>query len=146
MPPVRFYTKTYPEKNPIIEENAWTKDVYNHAKKGQLILKTPGWLYSKYRCVNKSFTWKRSRLDLILQDLGLFFLVFFLRIYFPQDFLSCDLISWDFIDSPHTILGKTSQESKTQDFISSFPRNLENADIFPKFLFPGIKISTDCRI
>ena len=56
MPPVRFYTKTYPEKNPIIEENAWTKDVYNHAKKGQLILKTPGWLYSKYRCVNKSFT------------------------------------------------------------------------------------------
>ena len=43
---------------------------------------------------------------------------------FPQGFISCDLISCDFIDSPQTILGKKSQESKTQDFISS--------DIFSK--------------
>ena len=44
----------------------------------------------------------------------------FPRIYFLQDFFSWDLISWDFIGSPQTILGKKSQESKTQDLISGY--------------------------
>ena len=47
------------------------------------------------------FLWKRIRLDLIFTRL-------FFRIYFLQDFISCDLISWDIIGSPHTILGKKS--------------------------------------
>ena len=56
-----------------------------------------------------------------------------------KDFNSSDLISWDFISSSHIILGKKSQESETQDFISSdsYPRTLENWDFLPKFLFPG---------
>ena len=55
-----IYTKKSPEnKSYYIVENALgTKDVYNHAKKGQLILKTLGWLYSKYRCVKKVFFMK----------------------------------------------------------------------------------------
>ena len=69
-----------------------------------------------------------------------FFLGFsFPRIYFLQDFFSWDLISWDFIRSPHTILGKKSQESKTQDFISSdiFSKDLRKFGFFSKVLFPG---------
>ena len=44
------------------------------------------------------------------EDLGLLVLVSFSSDIFPQDFNSCDLISWDFIDSPHIILGKKSKE------------------------------------
>ena len=65
-------------------------------KKGQLILKTPGWLYSKYRCIKKSFLMKTSKT----------WPHFFLRIYFLQDFISCDLISWNFITRSHINLGK----------------------------------------
>ena len=54
--PVWFYTKTsLGKKSYDIRKRMGTKDVYNNTKKGQLILKTPGWLYSKHRCVKKSF-------------------------------------------------------------------------------------------
>ena len=50
--------------------------------------------------------------DLIWKDFPKTF-----RIYFLQDFISCDLISWDFFGSPYYL--KKSQKFKTQDFISS---------------------------
>ena len=53
-----------------------TRDFYSHAKKG-LVLKHP-WLYSICRCIQeKSFYWKRLRLDLIFTRLWTIFLVFF---------------------------------------------------------------------
>ena len=74
------------------------------------------------------------------QDLRLFSYVFFLRIYFPPDFIFCDLISWDFIESPHTILGKIVPGIQNTGLYSSyiFFQGLEKIrTFFPKFLFPG---------
>ena len=77
------------------------------------------------------FLWKRFRLDLIFTRYRTLFLVFFfLRIYFLQDFISCDLIS-------HTILVKSPRNPKHRTFfpVTFFQRTWENSDFFPKFYF-----------
>ena len=100
--PVWFYTKTSPERSPILVDNTWEQRMFTTmTKKGQLILKC--------RSIE-------NVLDLTScsQNSGLFSWFFFLRIYFLQDF-----ISWDLIGRPHTILGKKIRGIKTQNFISS---------------------------
>ena len=87
-----------------------TKDVYNHAKKGAIHIETPLDIFKMQMLRKKSFYKKCLRLDPIFTRLKTFFL---------QDFYSCDLISGDVIESPHSILRKKSRESKTPDFISS---------------------------
>ena len=80
-----------------------TLDVYNHAKKGELILKTPGWLYSKNRCIFTWFKW-------------LFFLGFFPSDISSSGLFSCDLISWGYIGSPYINLGKKVPGIKNTGF------------------------------
>jgi len=62
------------------------------------------------------------------------------RFYFLQDFFPEILFPETLWQPPHTILGeKNSQESKTQDFISSdtFSKDLRKFGLFSKVLFPG---------
>ena len=75
-----------------------TKDVYNHAKKGQLILKLPMTTF-KIQMHKKIFFFYENVLDLtsFSQDLGLVFLVFFLDIF------SVILFS-NLLTAPHTRL------------------------------------------
>ena len=151
--PVWFYTKTsLGKKSYDIRKRMGTKDVYTNAKEGQLILKNTRMAIFKVQMRKKVFFMKIF-LDLtsFSQDLGLFLGFFFLRIYYHQDFISCDLISWNFIDSPHNILGKKSRESKTQDFQWHFFQGLEKirtffrsfyfqvfiSRFFPETFFPG---------
>ena len=92
-------------------------------KKRQLILKTHGWLYSKYWSIKSFIHENFLHFTSFSQNLGL---------------ISCNLFSWDLICSPHTTI-KKSQESKTQDFIPSdiFSKDFEKSrTFFPKFLFP----------
>ena len=70
----------------------------------------------------------------------LFLCFSFPRIYFLQDFFSWDLIFWDFIGSPHTILGKKFPGIQNTGlyFLWHFFQGLEKIrTFFPKFLFPG---------
>ena len=75
------------KKSPFIVENAWwTKDVYNHAKKGAIDIKKHPRPYSKYRC-KSLFLWNRLRLNLIYsQDffLGFFFFKYIFFVTFPR--------------------------------------------------------------
>ena len=57
-----------------------TKDVYNHAKNGLDISNTPS--YIQYADLLKKIHENVSDLTSFLQDLGLFSMLFFLRIYF----------------------------------------------------------------
>ena len=99
-----FIQKSLRKKSSYTEKCMRTKYVYNHGKKGM-----DSWLYSicrlqmhrsKFLFMKSSQTWPHFRKTYN------FFLDFFLRIYFLQDLNSRDLISWDFIGSPHIILGK----------------------------------------
>ena len=67
-----------------------------HGKKG-FILEYP-WLYWRCRCIEEKspFYDNVSNLTSFYQDLGIC-MVFFLPIYFLEDFNSCDHNSWDFI-------------------------------------------------
>ena len=79
--------------------------IYNHGKNELSIKNTPG--YIQYADAQKKV------LCTFVFDLNSF------QDFFLQDFTSFDLISLDFIGNPQSqiILGKKSQESKTQDFI-----------------------------
>ena len=104
-----FLYKNVPRKKVHSRKCTGTKDVYNHAKRGQLILKTPIAIFKiqihkKVFFIKRSLTWPH-----FYKTFSWFFFV--LRIYLLQDFISCDLISWDFIGSLHTILGKKSQNT-----------------------------------
>ena len=70
----------------------------------------------------------------------LFLCFSFPMIYFLQNFFSCDLISWDFIGSPHTLLGKNVPGIQNTWLYFQWPffQGLEKIlTFFPKFLFPG---------
>ena len=83
-----------------------TKDVYNHAKKGQLIFKKTMAIF-KIQMHKKSFFENVFDLTSFSQDLGLFFLDFFFfgyiffRTLFPVILLPDTLFA-----TSHTILGK----------------------------------------
>ena len=62
----------------------------------------------------------------ISRDLGLFS-----KLFFSSDLFS-DLSSWDFIGSPHTILGKKVPGIQNTGLYFQW-----HSDFFPKFLFPG---------
>ena len=100
-----------------------TKNVYNYAKKGLLIFKTPMAIF-KIQMQKKVFFYGNI-LDLpsFSQELGLFSRVFFSSDIFSLGLYSCDLISWDFIVRPHTILGK------------KIPRNPKHRTLFPMTFF-----------
>ena len=75
-----------------------TKDVYNHAKKEQLIIKKHPCVYSKYRCIEKSLFYENV-LDLtsFSQDLELFLGFFFFgyiffRTEFPETVLAAPIL------------------------------------------------------
>ena len=127
-----LYKKVPGKKSSYSGKRMGTKDVYNHGKNGQLILKTPGWLYSKYRCVKKPFYENVLYLTSFSQDLGIFFSFFFFFpvILFPETLFTAD---------PNSILGKKRpKESKTQDFISM--RHFFQSFIsrcFSEIFFPG---------
>ena len=92
-------------KSPIIAEYAWEQ----HAKRGAADIEKRPWLYSKYRCIEKSLR------------------------HFLQNYISCDLISWDFISSRQIILGKSPMNLKLRTLF--FPRTPENWDFFTKVFF-----------
>ena len=126
----------------IVETSLYTfaESMFTTMQKRSLIFKTHLAIFNMQMQKKKS-PFYENVLDLTLfsQDLELFFLVFFLRTYFLQDFNSCDLyflrLYWQSL-----ILGeKNSQESKTQNFfpVTFCPRTSENWDFLPKFLFPG---------
>ena len=129
--------------------------VFTTMQKGAIGIKNTRMAISKVQMRKKVFfmkTWKRRRLDLTFTRFRTFFLgFFFLRIYFPPDFIFCDLISWDFIESPHTILGKIVPGIQNTGLYSSyifFPRTWENSNFFSqsfyfqvffqKLFFPGL--------
>ena len=68
-----------PRKRPIIAEYAWEQ----HAKRGAVDIEKRPWLYSKYRCIEKSLR------------------------HFLQNYISCDLTLRLYISSPYSILGKS---------------------------------------
>ena len=84
----------------------WNTEYLQSSKKGAI------YIMNTYGCIKNTDAKKNlfyeNVLDLtsFLQDLGLFFLFFFSSDIILQDFISCDLISWDIIGSPQTILGK----------------------------------------
>ena len=103
------------------------KDVYNHAKKGQLILNHSDGYIPSTDALNSLFY--KNILD--FTRFRTFFLGFFLIFfYFYQDFIPVILFPETLLTAAnhHTIIiiGKKSQESKTQEFVS--------ADIFSKDL------------
>ena len=84
-----------------------TKDVYNHAKKGSIGIKTQGWLYSKVQMSKKYFLWKLLRLDLIFTRFEPFFLgFFFLGYIFFRTLFPVILFPKNLTGSPHSNLGK----------------------------------------
>ena len=104
-------------------------------QKGAIVIKTPMAIFKIQMRKKIFFLWRRLRLDLIFTSFRTFFLVFFYSgLYFLWSYFL--RLYWQ----PHTILGNKSQESKTQDFISSdiFFQGLEKIrTFFLKFLFPG---------
>ena len=88
-------------KSPIIAEYAWEQ----HAKRGAVDIEKRPWLYSKYRCIEKSLFYENV-LD-IFTRLRTFFLSFFSLKYFLQNYISCDLTLRLYISSPYSILGKS---------------------------------------
>ena len=106
-----------------------TMDVTTMEKRG-LVLKTTLAILNmqmnrrKALLMNKSQTWPHF---LKVQD-------FFLQIYFFKDFNSCNLISWDFIGSPHIILRK-SLKLRTLFPVGFFYQSFHFQVFFPKHFF-----------
>ena len=99
-----------------------TKDVYKHGKK-ELILKTPLAILNMQMHRRKVLFMKTSKNWSHFPN------------FFIQDFNLCDFISWDLIDSPHFILGKSPRNLNLRTL---FPVTSGNWDFLSKFLFPGI--------
>ena len=106
---VWFYTKCFRKKSPILVEIAREQRMFSTIQKRGNRLKKTLDIFNMQMLIKKVLFIKRLRLDLIFTRL---------RIFFLQNFNSCYLISWDYIGSPHIIVGKKSQESKSHDFVS----------------------------
>ena len=99
-----------------------TKDVYYHAKKRAIDIKTPLVIFNMQKKV--LFIKNVSDLTSFSQDYGLFFL---------QDFNFCDLISWDVF----YFREKSSKNLKLRTLfpVTFCPRTLDNWDFFTKSYF-----------
>ena len=104
-------------------------------KKGQLILKTPGGWIIKVQMQKKSFLWKRLILDLIFTRFRTFCLVFLSSDIFSSGLFYCNLISWDFIGCPQTMLGRKVPGIKITGLYfqwNFFSKNLRKFELFSK--------------